>query len=508
MNPRQSCSRKLWLPLFMATALLQPILAGAQAPPGETKAIPRSKVERKNRAPVSKEILQVKLPKPVEATLKNGLTVLILEDRRFPIVTVQLNLSGAGPIYEPAEMPGLANITAQMLREGTKTRTSKQIAEEIDQLGATLNAFSGFGSAAAVINASGLSDNFDKWFALLIDILLNPSFPDEELGKLKQRLLVQLRQQRAQPSFLANERFSRAVYGSHPAATVSATPASLGAITPELLAQWHRERYVPQNAILGIAGDVRAGELIPKLEQWLAAWQKTDMKEVLPPHPKPADAKRIYLVDRPNSVQTTIALGNIAIDRRHPDYIPMVVMNRIVGDGPAARLFLNLREEKGYTYGVYSNFTALKYPGPWRAGGDVRTEVTDGAMTEFFNEIQRIREEKVPAAELEDAQRSVVAGFALSLEQPTQLLNYAITRKLYDFPADYWDTYPAKIMAVSPEEVQRVARTYISPANIQIVAVGDASKIKPVLEKYGPVEVFDTEGKPVTPASGANASAP
>ena len=506
MKPRQSFSRKLWLPLLISTALLLPVLARAQAPPAETKGVQRSKVERKNRAPVSKEILQVKLPRPVEATLKNGLTVLILEDRRFPIVTVQLNLSGAGPIYEPAEMPGLANITAQMLREGTKTRTSKQIAEEIDQLGATLNAFSGFGSAAAVINASGLSDNFEEWLALLTDLLLNPSFPPDELAKLKQRMLVQLRQQRAQPFFLANERFSRAVYGSHPAATVSATPASLGAVTPELLAQWHRERYVPHNAILGIAGDVRAGELVPKLEQWLAAWQKTDVKEVLPPHPKPADAKKIYLVDRPNSVQTTIALGNIAIDRRHPDYIPMVVMNRVVGDGPAARLFLNLREEKGYTYGVYSNFTALKYPGPWRAGGDVRTEVTDGAMTEFFNEIRRIREEKVPEAELDDAKRSVVAGFALSLEQPTELLNYAITRKLYGFPADYWDTYPAKIMAVTAEEVQRVARTYISPENIQIVAVGDASKIKPVLEKYGPVEVFDTEGKLVAQTSGASGS--
>jgi len=510
MKPRQSFLRTLWLPLplLIATVLLLPVLARAQAPPAETKAVPRSKVERKNRAPVSKEILQVKLPRPVEATLRNGLTVLVLEDHRFPTVVVQLYLNGAGPLHEPAEMPGLANITAQMLREGTKTRTSRQIAEEVDQLGATLNAFSGFGSIAAVINASGLSDNFDKWFALLTDLLLNPSFPPEELAKLKQRLLVQLRQQRAQPFFLANERFSRAVYGSHPAATVSATPASLGAVTPELLAQWHRERYVPHNAILGIAGDIRASELVPKLEQWLAAWQKTDVKEVLPPHPKPADAKKIYLVDRPNSVQTTIALGNIAIDRRHPDYIPMVVMNRVVGDGPAARLFLNLREEKGYTYGVYSNFTALKYPGPWRAGGDVRTEVTDGALTEFFNEIRRIREEKVPEAELDDAKRSVVAGFALSLEQPTELLNYAITRKLYGFPADYWDTYPAKIMAVTAEEVQRVARTYISPENIQIVAVGDASKIKPVLEKYGPVEVFDTEGKPVTQASGANASVP
>jgi predicted Zn-dependent peptidase len=183
----------------------------------------------------------------------------------------------------------------------------------------------------------------------------------------------------------------------------------------------------------------------------------------------------------------------------------MVVMNRIVGSGPAARLFLNLREEKGYTYGVYSGFTALKYPGPWQAGGNMRTEVTDGAMTEFFNEIRRIRDEKVPAAELEEAKRSLVASFALSLEQPTQLLNYAITRKIYGFPEDYWDTYPAKLMAVTADDVQRIARTYINPDTIQIVAVGDASKIKAVLEKYGPVEVYNTDGKPIAAAKAASA---
>lgn len=474
-----------------------PAPAPAQAPaaPGQEKGVAISKVERKNRAPVSKEILRVKLPRPVEATLENGLTVLIMEDHRFPTVFVQLNLSGAGPIYEPAHLPGLANITAQMLREGTQSRTSRQLAEDVEKLGATLSSSSGFGSSAAIISASGLSDNFDEWFALAADILLHPTFPAEELAKLQQRLKVQLRQQRSQSFFLVNERFNRAVFGKHPAAVVSATPESIDATTPEELAKWHRERYVPQNAILGIAGDVRASELLPKLKSWLGGWQKTELKEVLPPNAAPASAKKIYLVDRPNSVQTTVALGNLAIDRRDPAYVAMVVMNRVVGDGPAARLFLNLREEKGYTYGVYSSFIALKYPGPWRAGGDMRTEVTDGAMTEFLNEIRRIREEKVPAAELDEAKRSVVANFALSLEQPTQLLNYALIRKLYGFPEDYWDTYPAKIMAVTADEVQRVARTYINPEAMQVVAVGDASKIKSVLEKYGPVEVYDIEGK-------------
>lgn len=478
-----------------------PIMA-QQPQPGQDKGMSRSKVERKNRAPVSKDVLRVKLPKAVEATLDNGLTVLILEDHRFPVVNVNLNISGAGPILEPADKPGLANITAQMLREGTKTRNSRKIAEDVDKLGATLFATSGFGSAATAVSASGLSDNFDQWFALLTDVLLNPSFPADEFAKLKARLKTGLIQQRTQPGFLAEERFRRAVYGSHPAATYSTTVATLDALTPEMLAAWHREHYVPQNAILGIAGDVKAAAVISNLKQWLGDWKRTDYKENLPANPTPATTGKIYLIDRPNSVQSTITMGNIAIDRRSPDYVPVVVMNSIVGGGASARLFLNLREEKGYTYGVYSNFVALKYPGPWSAGGDVRTEVTEGAMTEFIKELNRIRDEQVPAAELEEQKRSIVANFALSLESPAQLLNYEILRKIYGLPKDYWDTYPSKVMAVTAEDVQRVARQYVNPQTQQVVVVGDAKKIKGILEKFGKVEVFDAEGKPAV--SGTN----
>ena len=456
-----------------------------------------SKVERKNRAPVSKDILKVTLPRATEATLSNGLTVLIMENHRLPLISLQYNLSGAGPIFEPANVPGLAGLTAQMLREGTKTKSSVQIAEQMDQLGATISAAAAFGSSVTVINASGLSDNFDQWLALTNDLLLNPTFPVDELNRLKQRLKAQLRQQRANPNFLSTETFSKAVYGSHPASVVSATNESIDAITPEMLAKWHDERYAPQNGILGITGDVKAAEIVPKLERLLGAWKKSDLKETLPPNPKPAASKRVFLVNRPNSVQTTVALGNIAIDRRDPDYILMTVMNQILGGGAAGRLFLNLREEHGYTYGVYSNFAASKYPGPWRAGGDVRTDVTAGAMTEFYREFQRIRDEKVPASELDEAKRALVASFALSLERPSELLGYAIVRKIYGFPPDYWDTYPAKVMAVTADDVQRVARKYINPDSLQVVAVGDVTKIKPVMEKYGPVEVYDAEGKKI-----------
>src|SRR5262245_25951328 len=337
---------------------------GAVAAQEEEHSTDTSKVERKNRAPVSKDILKVTLPRATEATLSNGMTVLIMENHRLPLISLQYNISGAGAIFEPSNVPGLAGITAQMLREGTTSKDSVQIAEQIDQLGASISAAAGFGSAVTVINASGLRDNFEQWFALTNDILLNPTFPASELNRIKQRMKTQLRQQRANPNFLSTETFSKAVYGSHPASVVAATAESIDAITPEMLEKWHRDRYAPQNAILGITGDVKASEIVPKLEKWLANWKKTDLKEQLPPNPKPATSKRVLLVNRPNSVQTTVALGNIAIDRRDPDYIPLTVMNHILGGGPAARLFLNLREEKGYTYGVYSSFTALKYPGP------------------------------------------------------------------------------------------------------------------------------------------------
>jgi zinc protease len=467
----------------------------SQGEPAHDKSLPTSKVERLNRAPVSKDILKVKLPRPFETVLPNGINLMILEDHRFPLVTVQFDIDGAGPMYEPGGQPGLAGATARLLAEGTKTRTSKQIAEQIDSLGASLSSSAGFGSGSAAVAASGLSDTFEQWFALAADVLLHPSFPADELAQYQARAKSALLQQRSQPGFLANQTMSRALYGTYPAAVVSATPESLDSLTPAMLADWHDKHYAPQNTILAISGDVHAETLVPKLRQWLAEWQRTKTGVKFPPGPPPASKEKIFLVDRPGSVQTTLLMGNLAIDRTNPDYPALVVLNEVLGAGSASRLFLNLREEKGYTYGVYSNVVARKYAGPWRAGGDLRTEVTDGAMTEFLRELNRIRDEKVPDEELDAARRSVVARFALSLESPQQLIGYAITRKAYNFPADYWDKYPAQIAAIKADDVQRVARKYINPATMQVVAVGDASKIKPVLEKYGPVEIVDASGK-------------
>ncbi len=218
-----------WFIALIATAAvsLAPISV-AQVPqdPG-SKAIPLSRVERKNKAPVSDQILRVKIPKPTEITLPNGLTVLVLEDHRLPLVTARLSILGAGALNDPVDVPGLANITATMLKEGTTTRSSKQIAEQTEELGASIGAQAPWASETATFTASGLSDNAGQWIALASDILLHPSFPEGELNKLKQRMKVQLQQQRSAAGFLMQERFNRAVYGNHPAAITSPTLQAL-----------------------------------------------------------------------------------------------------------------------------------------------------------------------------------------------------------------------------------------------------------------------------------------
>jgi zinc protease len=236
---------------------------------------------------------------------------------------------------------------------------------------------------------------------------------------------------------------------------------------------------------------------LPKLEKAFGAWQKGEVPATKIPTVSSTGTALIQLINRPGSVQTVLQLGNLGIERTNPDYFAVAVMNEILGGGPQARLFMNLREDKGYTYGAYSNFGGSKYRGTVVSSSEVRTDVTEGAMKEFMYELNRIRNEKVSATELDNAKRSLVGGFALSLEQPASLLQNLVIQKLYDMPADYWDTYPQKIMAITAEDVQRVAQKYVDLGHLQVIAVGDASKTRDILAKYGTVQEFDADGKPV-----------
>lgn len=452
----------------------------------------------KGKAPVNKEVLKVKLPRAEETTLKNGLRVVLLPAHKVPTFNMQMVVLSGGLADKP-EYRGLSSFTATLLREGTAKRSSKDIAEQVDALGATLNANSGLSSMTSTVTTSGLVENMDQTLELFADVIRNPTFPQTEVDKYKTRTLAQLQFQRSIPQFLAAEQFQKAIYGtSHPASLIAPPAESIKKLTTKDLADFHATYYRPNNAILAVVGDVTMKDLLPKLEKHFGDWQKGDVPATtIPAAPAPSES-RIYLIDRPGSVQTVLQLGTLGIERTSPDYFAVLLADRVLGGGPSGRLFMNLREDKGYTYGAYSNFGGSKFRGTWTSSSEVRTDVTEGAMKEFMYELNRMRNDLVPAEELDNAKRAIIGSFALSLEQPAFLLQNIITQKLYNLPADYWDTYPQKVSAITAQDVQQAAKKYIDLGHLHVVAVGDAAKAREILEKYGKVELYDAEGKPLT----------
>jgi zinc protease len=478
-----------FLPFIVAACLP----AAAQAPAAQQQSM--KAVIQKHLAPVSAEVLHVKMPRPVERKLKNGLRVLVIENHRVPIVTMQLILP-ATTLKDPEGKPGVAAATAYMISQGTSTRTSRQIAEEVSGLGAGLSVSSPWGSASTRMYASALSENLDPLLAIMADELLHPTFPQDELDNWKKRQLASLQQSRANVNFLGNERLAQVLYSGDARSVISTTAEALAKINRQDLVDFHAAYYVPGSAILGVTGDVTPDAIVAKLDKVLGEWKPgiaagPNLAAPKPPIPE----RKIYLIDRPGSVQTLLILANHAITRTSPDYVTAMVANRILGSGPSSRLFLNIREEHGFTYGVGSSFQADKYLDMFMASSSVQTAVTGPALDEFLKEFRRMREEPVPQEELEIAKRAIVAGFALSIENQAGVLRQVLSQYEFGLPADYWDTYPAKVMAVTAKDFQEFSRKYVPFDNVQIVAVGDGAKIKDVLAKYGPVEVYDAEGR-------------
>jgi zinc protease len=473
-----------------ATAAAQ--TPGPQSPPSSAGVVP------KGRAPVSDTLLTITLPRPQEADLPNGLHVMVLEDRRAPQVSLQLSMRGAGGYYDPADHAGLAQFTAANLREGTATRSSADIAEQLDRLSATITVTTTMSSEDATIAGSALAEHLDVVLDLMADILMNPTFPDQEFARYKAQTRAQLVQQRAQPGFLAIERFSLVMAGDHPDGRVAPTPASLDKTTRGDLVAFHRARYLPDHAVLAVAGDVSMAEAMKKIQARLGGWKKAGTPPPTVTDPASLTRAGLFLVERPNSVQTNLLVGVQAIRRTDPDFFPLTVLNKVIGGGPTGRLFRHLREDKGYTYGAGSSVDAPRFRGVWVADTQVRTEVTEPALADLLDELRQAREVPIPAREFADAKRSLVASFALTLESPQTLLNNAVLRYRFGLPADYWDQYAGRIMAVTEADAQAMAKKYFDPARLQIVAVGSAEGAARALRKLGPVEVYDAEGKRIT----------
>ena len=433
------------------------------------------------------------LPEPSETRLANGLAVVLIEDKRLPLINFRLAFR-SGDANDPAELPGLSDMMSHLLTEGTGTRTSRQIAEEVERLGATLSV--GSSSDFTTVAASGLSVYADEILELVADVTLRPTFPENEVTLACENTHQMLIQQRAQPTFLASERMAQVMFGNHPYSRISPTPEMLDALTRQNLLSFQESTFIPNNAVLMVVGEFEAEALLARIAQLFTEWKPAEVATPVFAGPPDRSQRIAYLIDRPGSAQSNIVIANHAITRTSPDYFPLLLMHTILGANASSRLFMNLREEKGYTYGAYSNLDARRLAGTFRTTAEVRTAVTGASLHEFFYELNRIRDEAVSVEEITNAKSYLTGVFPIRIETQDGLIDQLVSIKMFDLPGDFLTTYRDQVNAVTTEEIQRVAQAYVQPDRAALVIVGDAAEITEQIKPYSEtIEFYDTEGK-------------
>jgi zinc protease len=439
---------------------------------------------------------QIALPKIQHSVLKNGLEVRLVEYHKLPLVECNLVLS-TGTTADPADKAGTANLVMRLLDEGTEKRTSLEIADALDYIGARLSASTTYDGSFVTLET--LKEHLAAALDIFGDILLRSTFPQGEFDRVKKEVLTSLIQQQDQPAVIANKVFASRLYGNaHPYGRPGdGTEESVGKITIEDLKGFYEMSFRPNNSTLVVVGDVTLEELVPLLEQTLGSWESRHVGGVTLPAPEEEGKAAIYLFDKPQAAQSEIRIGEVGLSRSTPDYFPVLVMNTVLGGGFNSRLNWNLREEKGYTYGTGSQFQFRKGRGPFSTFGGFKTSVTDSSITETLKEIRLLQSEEVTGSDLELAKDFLSRSLPRTFETPRQIASQLATLVLYGLPDDYFDTYIQNVEKVAARDVRRVAEQHLSPDNMIVVVVGDVAAIQSGLEKlnHGPVVLCDSEGR-------------
>jgi zinc protease len=424
----------------------------------------------------------VKFPPYEVRTLANGMQVVAVLHHEQPAVSVRL-LVRAGGAQDPKGKGGVATLTAALLDQGTTTKTAFQIADTIDSIGGAMG--TGAGSDLSFVNAVVMKDSFGLAMDLLADVVRNPAFAEEEIDRQKQQAVSGLQVSQNDPDYLASVVFDRLVYGFHPYGLPnSGTAESLAAVTREDLRAFHARYFVPNNMILAIVGDVTSEEAFGAAERVFGKWPRADVpaqKLIEPPPP----TRRVVIIDKPDAVQTEIRVGHLGIPRKHGDYMAVDLAFKILGGEGANRLHRVLRSERGLTYGASADIQTLKQTGDFVAETDTRTDTTGEALRLVFEEYGRLRRERVHERELADAQAYLAGNFPLTIETPDAIATQVLNAVFYELPLEEIPTYRERVQAVSPDDVQRVARTYVHPDRLAVVLVGNASAFLPQLKGLG-----------------------
>jgi zinc protease len=431
-------------------------------------------------------------PDYVTRELPNGLKVFVIQDDRKPSVTFRLLIKGGSSL--DGDKPGLSGFVAGLLNRGTKTRDALTFAQESDFIGSRIEAASG--SDAISVSGGGLTKYTDKILDLLVDSISAPIFPEEEFAKEQKKTLSGLAAEKQQPGALADKLASRVVYGpDHPYGRYR-TEESVMSITRDDLVKYHAENFSPANATLAIVGDVKPGEILPIVEKAFASWQRKEVPGIKTSAVPSLPGLTIHLVDRPGSVQSNIIVTHPGPTRANPDTPELNVMNATLGGGFSGRLFQNLRERHGWTYGAYSAFDLSRLGGDFAAQCETRNEVTAPAITEILAEVRRLQEEPVPDPELELQRQYNVGNYLLSLENASRTAQRVQDIDLYGLDPDFYKHYATRMGATTSAQVLALARKYLSRENVAIIVVGEAAQVRPELEKLGKVIVYDLNLKP------------
>jgi zinc protease len=485
-------------------ALTAPVVTATPAPAADAPVPPRLTPDADFRGTRPKPLAErpFKVPAVKRFKLKNGLKVILAESHRLPLVSMELAVK-TGNAANPKGKAGLADLTSDMLDEGTKTRNALAIADDLATLGASLGTNAGWDASS--VSISSLSENLDQALAIWAEVLQQPAFDDKELGRVRDNLLTSLRRRKDSPPAVASLTFSRVLYGAdHPYGwPTNGTEESIKGLTAADVRKFWDTYYHPNNAVLVVAGDINEADLKAKLEPLLKSWKSKPVPATRLPKPVALGKSKVFLVDKAGAPQSSIRIGLVGIDRRSPDYYRALVMNHILG-GSFKRLMMNLREARGWTYGVGSQFEARRTPGPWMAGGEFVAAHTAESVSEILKEVKSLRDEDVSDKELQETKDELIKAFPARFATVNQVAGQMAGLAVYDLPDNDLESYTKRIAAVTRAEVRKAAQKYLSSDHMAIVVVGDQKANDAALRNIADLELRDLDGNPVP----ATASAP
>jgi len=433
-------------------------------------------------------------PPRVERTLSNGLQVIAVRYATVPKITAMLTVR-AGLALDPAGQAGLAQFVADTAQEGTATRSSEQLKRDVFAMGATLSGFAGQDSTT--FQMRGLSESMPRMLALMADVARNPSFPQAEVDLLKSNTAQQLQAQMASPQFVSNKIFRQSLFGEHPYARTGPTLESLPAIDRAAIASFHSTYYRPNNSYLVVVGDATPEAVFAAAEQAFGSWTRAAIPEAKAPAMPTMKGRRLVFVQRPNSVQSSISVGNFAIKRDDPRWYTLQLTNQIYGAAFDSRLVRNIREEKGYTYSPQSQFQAMAEGGFYRAAADVRNEVTGATLKEIYGEIDKLRAGGPETEELTDAKQYSRGLFLIQNATQGGFAGTVNTVSTFGLPRDYPESFQRQISQPSAEAIKTGAEMLLGSEDSVVVIVGDYAKVKDQLGAFTNITFVDLSGKPI-----------